>query len=94
MGCSNAIKLGFTPLPNAVLLDGALSAGARLTYGVLLNYAWTTASVRPVLSRLAEDLKASEIGTSRYLDELEAAGLLSKEVMTERKECYELRLVR
>jgi hypothetical protein len=92
MDTQTKLSRAFTPLPNAVLLNGALSAGARLTYGVLLNYAWTTAGVRPVLSRLAEDVKASEIDTSRYLDELEAAGLLSKEVLIVGKECYTLRL--
>ncbi len=48
-------KQGFTQLPNRVLKDTRLSFGARLTYTVLLSYAWDKESCFPGQNKMAED---------------------------------------
>ena len=82
---------GFTQVPNIVLLDARLSICARLAYAILLQYAWHAEADRAALTRLVEDLNAPEADVRRYLDELETAGLLSKEWRAE-KPNYALRL--
>ncbi len=58
-----ALKTGFTQLPNYILRAKNLSAWARLAYAVLLSYAWQEDSCFPGHQRMAEDLGCSE----RYL---------------------------
>lgn len=58
-----ALKTGFTQLPNYILRDTTLTPWARLAYAVLLSYAWQEGSCFPGQQRMAEDLGCSE----RYL---------------------------
>ena len=39
-----ALRQGFTQIPNYVFKDKRLSFGARITYGILLSYAWQEGS--------------------------------------------------
>ncbi len=44
---NEALKHGFAQIPRYVLCDRKLSFGARLTYAVLLSYAWQEGSCFP-----------------------------------------------
>jgi hypothetical protein len=70
-------KQGFTQVPNYVLTDTRLSFGARLTYAILLSYAWNKGSCFPGQKRVAEDLGVSDRTVRTYLHELEELGLIS-----------------
>jgi DNA-binding transcriptional regulator YhcF (GntR family) len=71
-----ALRQGFTQIPNYVLRDGRLSFGARLTYTLLLSYAWREGSCFPGQERLAKDLAVSRQRINAYLRELRAAGTI------------------
>jgi hypothetical protein len=70
------LKESFTQIPNTILRRPELSAGAKLTYMVLLSYAWQQDSCFPGQSTLATDLGAGQRSVIRYLRELQQAGLL------------------
>lgn len=70
---NEALKRGFTQLPNYVLRDKDLSFGARLAYAVLLSYAWQEDSCFPGQDRMAKDLGCSRQMVSSYLQELKNA---------------------
>ncbi len=72
-----ALRQGFTQIPNAVLRLPDISPGAKLTYVMLLSYAWYNDSCYPGQERLASDMGAGERSVRRYLKELEESGLLS-----------------
>jgi hypothetical protein len=67
---NEALKHGFTQLPRYVLHDKNLSFGARLTYAVLLSYAWQEGSCFPGQDRMAKDLGVSRQMVNEYLNEL------------------------
>lgn len=67
---NEALKHGFTQLPNYVLKDKRLSFGARLAYAVLLSYAWQEDSCFPGQERMAEDLGTSDRSIRTFLNEL------------------------
>lgn len=67
---NRAIKHGFAQIPRYVLKDKRLSFGARLTYAVLLSYAWQDGSCFPGQERMAKDLGVSRQMTNIYLGEL------------------------
>jgi ElaB/YqjD/DUF883 family membrane-anchored ribosome-binding protein len=71
-----ALAQGFTQIPNTVLRRKDLSAGAKLTYMVLLSYAWEKGSCFPGQERLAEDIGAGKRSVIRYVQELQETGLL------------------
>ncbi len=50
-----SFKHGLTQLPHRVLKDKRFSFGARLTYAVLLSYAWGKESCFPGQNKMAED---------------------------------------
>src|SRR6266571_7850867 len=58
-----ALNSGFTQLPNFILTDKKLSAYAKLSYALLLSYAWQKDSCFPGQERMAADLGVSD----RYL---------------------------
>jgi hypothetical protein len=70
-------KKGFTQVPNYVLTDTRLSFGARLTYAILLSYAWNKETCFPGQKRVAEGLGVSDRTVRTYLHELEEHGLIS-----------------
>lgn len=74
---NEALKHGFTQLPNFVLKDRKLSFGARLAYAVLLSYAWNEDSCFPGQARMARDLGTADRSVRRFLDELRRSGYIS-----------------
>lgn len=64
------LRAGFAALPYVVLRDTRLSLGARLTYAVLLSYAWQDDSTFVGQMRMAKDMGISERQLQRYLYEL------------------------
>ena len=67
---NEALKQGFTQLPRYILKDKNLSFGARLTYAVLLSYAWQDDSCFPGQDKIAGDLGVSRQAVNGYLTEL------------------------
>jgi len=65
-----ALRQGFTQIPNYVLRDG------RLSYTMLLSYAWQEGSCFPGQERIACDLRVSRQRISEYLRELRRAGYI------------------
>jgi hypothetical protein len=73
---NEALKHGFTQLPNYVLKDAHLSFGARLAYAVLLSYAWQEESCFPGQKRMAKDLGTSDRSVRTFLQELKDRGYI------------------
>lgn len=67
---NQALKHGFAQIPRYVLQDKRLSFGARLTYAVLLSYAWQEDSCFPGQDKMAADLGVSRRMVTDYLNEL------------------------
>jgi len=67
------LRAGFAALPYVVLRDTKLSLGARLTYAVLLSYAWQEDSTFVGQEKMAKDMGISERQLRRYLYELKEA---------------------
>lgn len=67
---------GFTQIPNAILRDSTLSAGARLTYGLLSSFAWQSDECFVGQKKLGELAGVGDRQIRKYLTELEVAGLL------------------
>lgn len=67
---------GFTAIPNVILRHPRLSYGAKVTFGVLLSYAWQDNFCWPAQERLAQDLCCSERQVRRFLQELKADGII------------------
>lgn len=65
------LRAGFAALPYMVLKDTALSIGARLTYAVLLMYAWQDQSCFAGQGKMAKDIGISDRQLRDYLRELE-----------------------
>ena len=62
---------GFTQVPNHVLVSNKLSPGAKLTYAMLLKYAWQNDFCFPGQERLAKDMGVTDRSVRTYLQELE-----------------------
>ena len=73
---NEALKQGFTQLPRYVLKDKTLSFGARLTYAVLLSYAWQEDSCFPGQERMANDLGTTDRSIRTFLTELKQHGYI------------------
>jgi hypothetical protein len=73
---NESLKHGFTQLPKYVLRDKRLSFGARLTYAVLLSYAWQEDSCFPGQERMAVDLGATDRSVRTFLTELKEFGYI------------------
>lgn len=76
---NEALKHGFTQLPNYILKDKRLSFGAKLTYAEILSYAWQKDSCFPGQNQIAEDLAVTRQAISGYLQELKKYGFISWE---------------
>ncbi len=73
------LQAGFTQVPNAVLRMPDISHGAKLTYAVLLSYAWQKESCFTGQEQLAKDLCVKRWSVNQYLNELKAKGLVRVE---------------
>ncbi len=67
---------GFTQVPNFLLRRKDLSPGAKITYSLLLSYAWQDDFCFPAQERIAEDSGYSERQVRRTLVELRDKGLI------------------
>lgn len=76
-GADIATQRGWTGVPNFILESKEISAGAKLTYAMLLKYARELDYCFPGQKRLAEDMGNGRRSVVRYLAELERARLIS-----------------
>src|SRR5712692_2979610 len=76
-GADAATKGGFTQVPNFLLKSNKLSAGDKMTFAMLLSYAWQNDYCFPGQARLAQDLGLTDRSVRTHLKSLEANGLLS-----------------
>ena len=74
-----ALRQGFTVVPNFLFGLKELSHGARLTYVLLLKYAWNEGSCFPGVERLARELEVERKSVMRYTRELQNQQLVSIE---------------
>lgn len=68
---------GFTQVPNAILKSKQITPAAKLTYAMLLSYAWQNDYCFPGQTRLASDIGVTDRSVRTYLKELEEKGLLT-----------------
>ncbi len=88
-----ATAKGFTMVPNFILKSTKLSAGDKMTFAMLLSYAWQKDYCYPGQKALAEDLGLTDRSVRTHLKALEAIGLLSiKRVGQGKNNIYELDL--
>ena len=64
---------GFTQVPNHALESNKISPGAKLTFAMLLKYAWQNDYCFPGQDRLATDMGVSRQSANTYLQELQTA---------------------
>src|SRR5215207_11622914 len=75
---SAALRGGFVLLPRTLLHAPGLSRDPKLLYAVLLSYAWQRGSCFPGYARLQHDLGCGINQVTKYLRELEGAGLVTR----------------
>lgn len=68
---------GYTLVPNFLLNSTTISSGAKLTYVMLLKYAWEKDFCFPGQKKLSEDMGVSERYAHGCIKELEKATLIS-----------------
>ena len=76
-GADIATQRGWTGVPNFILESAEISAGAKLTYAMLLKYAREQDECFPGQDRLGRDMGHGERSVRRWLKELKKAGLVS-----------------
>src|SRR3989454_7778065 len=76
-GADAATAHGFTQVPNFLLKSKNLSAGDKMTFAMLLSYAWQNDYCFPGQVRLGQDLGMHETNVRKHLKSLEANGLLT-----------------
>lgn len=85
---------GFTQVPNHVLVSDKISPGAKLTYAMLLKYAWQNDYCFPGQNRLAKDMGVTDRSVRTYLNELEEMTFIAIRQRGQGKpNLYELNLV-
>ena len=85
---------GFTQVPNHVLVSDRLSPGAKLTYAMLLKYAWQNDCCFPGQERLAGDMGVTRQSTNAYVQELQREKFINIKRRGQGKpNLYELNLV-
>jgi len=70
------LQAGFTQIPNVILRNASLSAGARLTYAMLASFAWDKDECFAGQKKLGELVGVGDRMIRNYLDELVTGGLL------------------
>lgn len=68
---------GYTQVPNHVLESAKVSPGAKLSYAMLLKYAWQDDFCFPGQDRLANDMGVTRQSVNSYIKELEKKDFLS-----------------
>jgi hypothetical protein len=77
VGADPITQHGFTQVPNVILTNHDLTVGAKLTYAMLLHYAWQNDRCFPGQDRLAQDMGAGKRSVIRFMAELERAGFVA-----------------
>ena len=72
-----ATAKGFTMVPNFILKSAKLSAGDKMTFAMLLSYAWQKDHCYPGQKLLAEDLGLTDRSVRTHLKSLQTVGLLT-----------------
>ena len=72
-----ATAKGFTMVPNFILKSTKLSAGDKMTFAMLLSYAWQKDYCYPGQKRLGEDLGLTDRSVRTHLKSLQGVGLLN-----------------
>ena len=94
VGADAASSNGFTQVPNYVLRSSKISPGAKLTYAMLVSYAWQNDYCFPGQETLAKDMGSGVRSVSRYVKELETAKFLNIKKLGQGKvNLYELNFV-
>ena len=84
---------GFTQVPNFILVSKKVSVGAKLTYAMLLKYAWQDDYCFPGQERLAEDMGVAKRSIVTFIQELQKAGYVNVQRRGQGKSnLYELNL--
>jgi len=78
IGADPLTQRGFTQVPNAILKSNQVTAGAKLTYAMLLSYAMNKDQCFPGQERLSEDMGVSRQTVNGYIKELEKKGFIKK----------------
>ena len=68
---------GFTQVPNFILKSKDLSVGAKLTYSMLLSYAWANDYCFPGQETLADDMGVSRRSVVSFIKELQTRDCIS-----------------
>jgi DNA-binding transcriptional ArsR family regulator len=76
-GADVATAQGFTQVPNFLLKSKKLSSGDKMTFAMLLSYAWQNDFCFPGQTRLAEDLGLTDRSVRTHLKSLQTNGLLN-----------------
>src|SRR4051812_31371241 len=76
-GADMATAMGFTQVPNFLLKSKKLSSGDKMTFAMLLSYAWQNDFCFPGQERLAQDLGLSDRSVRTHLKALEAVELMT-----------------
>ncbi len=76
-GADAATRGGFTQVPNFLLRSKKLSAGDKMTFAMLLSYAWQNDYCFPGQQRLAQDLGLTDRSVRTHLKSLETNTLLA-----------------
>jgi DNA-binding transcriptional ArsR family regulator len=93
-GADAATREGYTQVPNFLLKLKTLSSGDKMTFAMLLAYAWQNDFCFPGQAKLAEDMGLNERTVRRHIQALEGAGLLIIQQRGQGKtNIYELNLV-
>ena len=87
-GADALSRHGFTQVPNSVLKSEKLSPGAKLTYAMLLSYAWQNEYCFPGQERLAKDMGSGLRSVVRYIQELEKERFVK--ITSNRPACHAL----
>src|SRR3979409_2412681 len=92
-GTGAAARGGFTQVPNFLLKSQKLSSGDKMTFAMLLSYAWQNDFCFPGQQRLAVDMGITERSVRTHLKALEANGLMTiKQRGQGKTNVYELNL--
>ena len=77
IGADPMSRRGFTQVPNFILENDKLSTGAKLTYAMMLRYAWEKDQCFPGQKTLAQNAGMGQRSVVRYIQELEDKGFIS-----------------
>ena len=75
-GADVATSQGYTQVPNFLLRMKDITSGDKMTFAMILSYAWQNDSCFPGQAKLAEDMGVDERTVRRHIQALQSAGLL------------------